>query len=150
MTTTINPTDSMVSSPEPVTTRRGCRSFGGWHIAAIVAAFILFWPLGLAMLAWALWRDQIKAWPIVQKMFGSYENRSPRTSHRPGFMARRPSNTALAQYLEREQERLKSEQEKLAELVKAFESFKDAEHRTADQRDFETFLQQRADDEKAD
>ena len=60
-------------------------------------------------------------------------------------MARRPSNAALAEYLAREQRRLRDEQQKLDELVRAFEAFKEAERQANDQRDFENFLRQRQD-----
>ena len=44
-------------------THSGCshafRPGSGWYIAATVAAFLLFWPVGLLMLAWALWHRQI-------------------------------------------------------------------------------------------
>ena len=123
--------------------RGRCSSMGGLYIAAMVIGFVIFWPIGLAMLVWAIWRDQIKALPFVQKMRDGEMPRAPRFA---GFSGRRPSNSALAEYLEREQERLKAEQQKLDELVKAFEAFKEAERHDADRRDFESFLRQRGDD----
>ncbi len=148
--TTIHPTDAPADEPGPRRCghsgngrRRGrCSSMGGLYIAAMVVGFIVFWPIGLAMLAWALWRDQIKALPFVQKL---RESDMPKARF-TGFAGRRPSNTALAEYLGREQARLKAEQEKLDELVKAFEAFKEAERQDADRRDFESFLRQRGDD----
>lgn len=125
---------------------RSSRSVSGIYIAAMVVGFVFFWPIGLAMLAWALWRDQIKANPMVQKfMQGSMPTppSMPNLGGLGGLMGRRSSNTALAEYLEQEQSRLKTEQHKLDELVKAFEAFKQAERQTADQRDFEEFLRRR-------
>jgi len=145
--TTVNPNESSVETPE--LPGRGCRhhrrhrgrcgSIGGLYIAAIVAGFIIFWPVGLALLAWAIWRDQIKALPLVQRL---REGDLPKPPGFAGFTGRRPSNSALAEYLAREQERLKAEQEKLDELVRAFEAFKQAEREAADRRDFESFLRQ--------
>ncbi|MGE0799052.1 MAG: DUF2852 domain-containing protein [Lautropia sp.] len=112
----------------------------GWYIAAIVVAFILFWPLGVAMLAWALWHRQIRASSLWQKLSGV---RAPRAADFDSFVRRRPSNEALAEYLAREQQRLREEQQKLDELVQAFEAFKAAERKASDQRDFENFLRQR-------
>ena len=111
-----------------------------------MVAFIVFWPLGLALLVWSLWRDQIKSHPMVQKW------RDVPHPERPAFLSRplgrrmgpRPSNAALAAYLAQEQARLQAEQDKLAELVRAFEAFKAAEQRAADERDFESFLKQQA------
>ncbi|MEZ5739726.1 MAG: DUF2852 domain-containing protein [Burkholderiaceae bacterium] len=143
MNTTLNPSESMMDPPAPAPAqRRGrCGRAGPWRIAAIVLGFIIFWPIGLALLAWTLWRDQIKAFPLVQKLTGTREAIAP---HMHAYMARRPDNAALAEYLDREQQRLRQEQEKLAELVRAFEQFRDAERRSADQRSFDQFLRERA------
>jgi len=111
-----------------------------WYIAATVAALLLFWPLGLAMLAWALWHRQIRASSWWQSLRGL---RRPTMNDLGGFGWRRPSNEALAEYLAREQQRLREEQQKLDELVEAFQAFKDAERKTNDQRDFENFLRSR-------
>ena len=102
----------------------GFWSCSGWYIAATVAAFVLFWPLGLAMLAWALWHRQIRASSWWQGLRGV---RPPTMNDLGGFVRRRPSNEALAEYLAREQQRLREEQQKLDELVQAFEAFKAAE-----------------------
>lgn len=122
---------------------RSSRSVSGIYIAAMVVGFVFFWPIGLAMLAWALWRDQIKANPMVQKFMQGSMPTPPSMPNLGGLMGRKSSNTALAEYLEQEQSRLKAEQHKLDELVKAFEAFKQAERQTADQRDFEEFLRRR-------
>ncbi len=137
------------SSPatEPLThdpaARRSRSSISGPFIAAIVVGFVLFWPVGLALLVWALWGEQIKAFPPVQKLLQGNLPSKPAMPSMSGFMGRRPSNSALAAYLEQEQARLKAEQHKLDELVKAFEAFKAAERQDADRRDFEEFLRHR-------
>ena len=112
----------------------------GWYIAATVAAFLLFWPVGLLMLAWALWHRQIRASSWWQSLRGV---RPPSMDDLGAFARRRPSNEALAEYLAREQQRLRDEQQKLDDLVKAFEAFKEAERKSSDQRDFENFLRSR-------
>ena len=116
------------------------RPGGGWYIAATVAAFLLFWPVGLLMLAWALWHRQIRASSWWQSLRGV---RPPTMDDLGAFTRRRPSNEALAEYLAREQRRLRDEQQKLDDLVKAFEAFKEAERKSNDQRDFENFLRSR-------
>lgn len=112
----------------------------GWYIAGTVAAFVFFWPLGVAMLAWGLWHRQIRASAWWQNLRGA---RLPSAPDLGGFARRRPSNEALAEYLAREQQRLREEQAKLDDLVKAFEAFKTAERKASDQRDFENFLRSR-------
>ena len=118
----------------------GFWSCSGWFIAATVAAFVLFWPLGVAMLVWALWHRQIRASSWWQSLRGV---RAPTMNDLGDFVRRRPSNEALADYLAREQRRLREEQQKLDDLVQAFEAFKAAERKATDQRDFENFLRSR-------
>ena len=139
MTATPHSVESTTSGA-PLHRGRGCGSVGFWYIAATVAGFVIFWPIGLAMLAWAFWRDEIRSSSLWHSLRGA---RVPRGPDIAGFMARRPSNAALAEYLAREQRRLRDEQEKLDELVRAFEAFKEAERQANDQRDFENFLRQR-------
>jgi hypothetical protein len=103
-------------------------------------ALMLFWPLGLAMLAWALWHRQVRRSSWWQSL---RDVRPPTMNDLGGFAWRRPSNEALAEYLAREQQRLREEQQKLDDLVKAFEAFKDTERKANDQRDFENFLRSR-------
>lgn len=122
------------------TTPGGCRLNGAWYIAATVLAFLVFWPVGLAMLAWALWHRQIKASSWWQSLRGI---RVPSPADFSGFAPQRPSNEALASYLAREQQRLREEQNRLDDLVKAFEAFKEAERKANDERDFENFLKSR-------
>lgn len=118
----------------------GCRFNGAWYIAATVVAFLIFWPVGLAMLAWALWHRQIKASSWWQSLRGI---RVPTAADFGGFARDRPSNEALASYLAREQQRLREEQNRLDDLVRAFEAFKAAERKANDERDFENFLKSR-------
>lgn len=146
------------TGPEDTKTRSsgGVDLSDGVYIGATVVAFILFWPAGVALLAWALWRDQIKAWPWFRKT-AEIAKAPPRGFGSSGFSAgafasmrsKKPDNTVLAEYLERERQRLRAEQVKLDELVSAFEGFKEAERRSKDERDFEEFLRQREDGKPA-
>jgi hypothetical protein len=142
MTSSSDTADRAAAGAHPYPRSRGdgiwpCSS---WYIAATVAALLLFWPLGLAMLAWALWHRQIRTSSWWQSLRGV---RPPTMNDLGDFVWRRPSNEALAEYLAREQQRLREEQQKLDELVKAFEAFKAAERKASDQRDFENFLRSR-------
>ena len=142
MTSPSDTADRAAAGTHPFAPSRGDGSwpYSGWYIAATVAALMLFWPLGLAMLAWALWHRQVRTSSWWQSLRGV---RPPTMNDLGGFVRRRPSNEALAEYLAREQQRLREEQQKLDELVKAFEAFKDAERKANDQRDFENFLRSR-------
>lgn len=135
--------DTFESRTDTRAVSRRCDSMwsSGWFIAAMVAAFIFFWPLGLAMLVWAFWHREIRDAPLWQRLRGTRVP-MPGTDF-TSFMSRKPDNAALAEYLAREQERLREEQRKLDDLVRAFEAFKEAERQASDRRDFENFLKQR-------
>lgn len=131
------------AAPLPNESRRQgrsvCGSGNGLMILAIVLGFVFAWPVGLALLAWAIWHPEIKKQlgPLITKLrdAGKKENASFQ-----GFMARKPSNAALAEYLASEQQRLREEQEKLNELVREFEAYKAAQREASDRQDFEAFL----------
>jgi len=125
---------------EPTRRRCGGRS-NGLTVVAIVAGFVIWWPLGIAAVAWAIWRDRISFPPVSRQSTALTSQFSVAK-----VMRQRPSNSALAAYLESEKERLRAEQAKLQELISAFDAFKEAERRTADQRDFDSFMRQHAND----
>ena len=138
MDITSQPTGTMKDGS--LRSRRGmCRTTDGLTIAAIVVAFIVAWPLGLAALAWVIWRQEIKNSSLMQKL---RRTQLPEAPSLPRFMGRKPTNTSLAAYLDREQQRLRDEQKKLNELVEQFEAFKEAERVARDRQDFEAFLKQ--------
>lgn len=122
--------------------RSGCRSGNnnGLMIAAIVLGFVFAWPIGLALLIWAIWHREIRS--QARPFFARFREarRTVDTPHFNRFVSRKPSNAALAAYLEREQQRLRDEQEKLNEMVREFEAFKAAEREAIDRQDFEAFL----------
>ncbi len=145
MTTTSTADESMMAPPAPPSPARGschraCGSPSALRIAAIVIGFVIFWPLGLALLVWTVWGRQIRESAVSSK-FAQW--RVPNRASMRDFATRQPDNRALAAYLEQEQQRLKAEQTRLDELVTAFDAFKNAEQRSADQRDFDAFLRQR-------
>ena len=60
-------------------------SRGRWtalNIVLMIIGFAVFWPLGLAMLAWIIWGDQIGAKAEELKgHFRSFQERAPRFHH---------------------------------------------------------------------
>ena len=57
-------------------------SRGRWralNIVLMIIGFAVFWPLGLAMLAWIIWGDEIRAKARTMKEhFRSFSERAPR------------------------------------------------------------------------
>ncbi|NKX45791.1 DUF2852 domain-containing protein [Roseicyclus persicicus] len=102
-------------------------------IAAMVLAFILFWPLGLAILAYLIWS---------KRMFNG--SCSSRRHARMGHTALRSSgNSAFDAYKADTLRRLEEEQE-------AFEAFLQRLRDAKDKAEFDQFMDDRARSRKAD
>ncbi|MCU4653547.1 DUF2852 domain-containing protein [Roseibacterium sp. SDUM158016] len=100
------------------------RGKGAW-IAAMVLAFILFWPLGLALLAYMIWS---------KRMFnGSCGNARHMTRHK----FRTSGNTAFDAYKADTLRRLEEEQD-------AFEAFLQRLRDAKDKSEFDQFMDDRA------
>lgn len=111
---------------------------GKWAwIATMVLAFILFWPLGLALLAYLIWGKQ---------MFGSscghrrhkHDHADQQGWGRHGFRATPPTgNFAFDSYKAEALRRLEDEQE-------AFEAFLQRLRNSKDKSEFDAFMDDRA------
>jgi hypothetical protein len=102
------------------------RGKGAW-IAAMVLAFILFWPIGLALLAYMIWS---------KRMFnGSCSTR--RTHAMPRHRFKSSGNTAFDSYKAETLRRLEEEQD-------AFEAFLQRLREAKDKAEFDQFMDDRA------
>lgn len=100
------------------------RGKGAW-IAAMVVAFIAFWPIGLAVLAYLIWS---------KRMFTSCNRRQARI-HSP--MTGATGNAAFDAYREDTLRRLEEEQE-------AFDAFLRRLREARDKSEFDQFMDERA------
>lgn len=103
------------------------RGKGAW-IAAMVLGFIVFWPVGLALLAYMIWG---------KKMFGhSCRNRQ---SHRSRAWAMQTStgNSAFDAYKAETLKRLEDEQQAFADFLRRLREAKD-------KAEFDQFMDDRA------
>lgn len=119
-------------------------SRGRWtalNIVLMIIGFAVFWPLGLAMLAWIIWGDQIGAKAEELKgQFNSFAERAPRfNSGAHGFRGR-TGNAAFDEYREQELKRLDEERRKLEAMRAEFESFLSELRRVKDQEEFDRFM----------
>ena len=108
----------------------------GWNpvsIGLLVAGFILWWPLGLAALAYILWGDRIMA--IIDDARGQY-----RASGMSGVLHRSTGNTAFDDYRRRELDRLEAERRRLEEEAAAFETFMRDLRKAKDKEEFDRFM----------
>ncbi len=103
------------------------RGKGAW-IALMVLAFIFVWPIGLALLAFMIWRNKMSC--------SHASHRYRHGSHGWGRHGRTSSgNTAFDAYRDETLKRLEEEQE-------AFKDFLDRLRRAKDQTEFDSFMAQ--------
>jgi len=126
------------------TASRYC-SRGRWNalnIVLMIVGFAVFWPLGLAMLAWIIWGDEIAAKANEMKgQFRSFSERAPSfRSDSHGFRGRDTGNVAFDEYRAQELKRLEEERRKLEEMRAEFETFLKDLRRVKDQEEFERFM----------
>lgn len=117
-------------------------SRGRWtalNIVLMIIGFAVFWPLGLAMLAWIIWGEEIAR--KAESLKGQFHTLSERTSStfRAGPFGE-TGNVAFDEYRARELKRLDEERRKLDGLRAEFEGFVKELRRVKDQEEFERFM----------
>ena len=100
---------------------------GAW-IAAMVLAFILFWPIGLAFLAYMIWS---------KKMFSTSPGGLCRRAHTRHSTLHPTGNSAFDSYKAETLKRLEDEQA-------SFEAFLTRLREARDKSEFDQFLDERA------
>jgi Protein of unknown function (DUF2852) len=108
-------------------------------VALTVAGFMVFWPLGLAMLAYVIFGDRFEGFKrdanaTVDGMFRSCRKSSSYSA---------TGNVAFDEWREKEIERLNEERRKLDELRADFEEELRELRRAKDQEDFDRFMAKR-------
>jgi hypothetical protein len=112
-------------------------------ILLMILGFIIFWPLGLAMLAFILWGDRIPEFRRNVSDNGrgwAREFRGCGSGYR-GYS--RSGNVAFDEYRARELERLEQERRRLDEERREFEEFVRNLRRAKDQEEFDRFMADR-------
>lgn len=113
-------------------------------IALMVLGFVVFWPLGLAMLAYILFGDRLKSFKrdandTVDGVFSSFK-RGRRGYCRPQF---RTGNVAFDDWRDAELARLDEERRKLDEMREQFDEYVRELRRAKDQEEFDRFMRER-------
>ena len=109
-------------------------------IALMVLGFVVFWPLGLAMLAYILWGDRLDGFKrdVNRKTDGIFASCRGRSARHHGFG--RTGNIAFDDWREKELERLAEERRKLDDALKEFDSYARELRRAKDQEEFDRFM----------
>lgn len=114
-----------------VAMRRAGKRWSPFEIAAMVLGFVVFWPVGLAILFYILWRKSrgetvdVPRWAQI------------------GPLARSTGNSAFEDWKQSELDRLEEERRKLAAAQAEFESFLAQLKRAKDREEFDRFLAER-------
>jgi hypothetical protein len=130
--------------------RRGCgwgkgrTSWSFWEVALIVAAFVVFWPIGLVALFFKLAKGEL--WPGSSQSAAPWNKFKAPDIKRWTFredVARNSGNSAFDAYRAQELERLEAERRKLDEEQRAFGEFLDRLKKAKDQDEFDRFMSER-------
>jgi hypothetical protein len=125
----------------------------GWHpinIAAMVLGFIIFFPIGLAILFWNIWSSRNGAYaPAFANMSMPGFGAAP-WSGVSRDLARNSGNSVFEDYKRATLERLEEERRKLVAEQEAFGSFLDDLKKAKDRDEFEHFMREREEKRAAD
>jgi len=117
-------------------------------IALMVLGFIIFWPLGLAMLAYIIWGERLddfkkdvnmKTDEVFKGCSGIGRRKHRRRHHHHAYTG----NVAFDDWREKELERLAEERRKLEEMREDFDSYMRELRRAKDQEEFDRFMRER-------
>ncbi len=122
------------------------RTWRPLELAAMIGGFVIFWPIGLAILAWKGWKEGW--WMASRRGWRSDDCAQPRRWSANGFGAdrelRRDSgNSAFEDYKESELKRLQAEYDRLVEEQNAFGDYIEGLRRAKDKAEFDAFLASR-------
>jgi hypothetical protein len=137
--------------------RNGCRSgrsqWAPFEIAAMVMGFVLFWPIGLAILFAKLWQrshgDERDLADFVRERANAVKETfwgvdAPPMATRFAESVRRSSgNQAFDEWREAELARLERERVKLAQAEREFAKHIEELRRARDREEFESFMRAR-------
>jgi hypothetical protein len=120
------------------------------ELAAMILGFVLFWPIGLAILGWKMYQAKTRYagdfGQFAQEKWGGFERRSGlgamarEFSGRPGASG----NSAFDEWRKAELERLEEERRKIYEAEKAFYDYQEGLRQAKDREEFERFMASRA------
>ena len=111
-------------------------------IALMVIGFMVFWPLGLAMLAYIIWGDRLDGFKrdVNRATDGIFAGCRGKASWK---RAPATGNVAFDEWREKEFERLAEERRKLDEMRDEFDTYVRELRRAKDQDEFDRFMADR-------
>lgn len=112
-------------------------------IGLMVLGFIVWWPLGLAMLAYIVWGNRLPGCvrEVKSKIQANIQANIQASAR--SFEAGRTGNAAFDDYRRTELKRLEEERRRLDDEVREFEAFLQSLRRAKDQEEFDRFMAER-------
>lgn len=109
-------------------------------IALMVIGFIVYWPLGLAMIAYIIWGDRLDGFKrdvndATDGLFSSFKG-----CKRRSYGSDQTGNAAFDDWRDAELKRLDEERQKLNEMRKSFDDYARELRRAKDQEEFDRFM----------
>jgi len=117
-------------------------------IALMVVGFVVFWPLGLTMLAYILWGEMFggtaeQAQRLLGKTRGLFGRGASNTWSNRSFAMGTSGNAAFDDYRAEQLRRLDEERKRLDEEVGAFGEYMRNLHMARDREEFDRFMRDR-------
>jgi len=114
--------------------------WSGTNIAVMVIGFIVFWPLGLALLAWIMSGRDVRDLPATIKMlWNQYFSGLRGTGMESRFMSD-SGNMVFNEYQQTQYDRISEIKNEIRERSRRFRDFSMQAKRRADQEEFEQFM----------
>jgi hypothetical protein len=142
--------------PNEWTNARWRRSGARWtafEIIAMVLGFIVFWPIGLAILGYKFWQSRnggpdlqtlaANKWEDARAMMGSNSSWGCGAMKRASRFYSASGNAAFDEWRTAELARLDEERRKLDEAQREFAEYVDAIRRAKDREEFDRFMAER-------
>jgi Protein of unknown function (DUF2852) len=133
--------------------RRGGSRWTAFEIIAMVLGFIVFWPMGLAVLGYKFWQSRnggpdlqtlaTNKWQDARAMMGSGSSWGCGAMRRPSSFYAASGNAAFDEWRKAELSRLDEERRKLDEAQREFAEYVDAIRRAKDREEFDRFMAER-------
>ena len=116
---------------------RGCCMKGNWsgkNIAAMVIGFVLFWPVGLAILYWNIKGRDIRDLPdAIQQKWSSTFSSKNRIEGGSG-------NSVFNEFQQTQYDRIREIKEEIKNRASSFRNYKANAKRHEDEKEFKDFM----------
>lgn len=117
-------------------------------IALMVIGFMVFWPLGLAMLAYIIWGDRLDGFKrdvnrATDGVFTGCRRGADKAARWGHGGSARTGNVAFDDWREKELERLAEERRRLDDIIAEFDDYARELRRAKDQEAFDRFMANR-------